>query len=298
MKRFILIVVFGLLLLPSVSAQVMRRLNVTINVHEDGKADMGVSFRFTEEIKEVNFPLSTVIYDIETEDGKCIVKKEIKNILNCKPPSPFMVGEITIHTNFKTRGMVEKQGNISYFSVDIPILWNTDRALVIVKLPAGMVLTEDILLPISPSGVNVGSDGRRILAIWSFENKRNGDVIPIRIYYESLTPRTPIIEHFDYRWSIVLLLVVIIGMIFIYKRVSRKAEFILSVLNESERMIVDIVQKEEKKMTDQRKIVRLSGFSKAKVSRIVQSLEERGVVTVERIGRRNKITLKKRFIKE
>jgi uncharacterized membrane protein len=63
-------------------------------------------------------------------------------------------------------------------------------------------------------------------------------------------------------------------------------------------MIVDIIKKENKEEVDQRRIVGESGFSKAKVSRIIQSLEERGVVESERIGRKNKIRLIRRFIKE
>ena len=54
-----------------------------------------------------------------------------------------------------------------------------------------------------------------------------------------------------------------------------------------------IIKKEGKNEVDQRKIVAQVGFSKAKVSRIVQSLVGRGIVDVERVGKRNKITLKK-----
>jgi len=80
--------------------------------------------------------------------------------------------------------------------------------------------------------------------------------------------------------------------------VSRKSELILSVLNEAERIVIDIVRKQGKDKVDQRKIVAQSGFSKAKVSRIIQSLESRGVVSVEKMGRKNRITLRKLSFKE
>jgi len=51
----------------------------------------------------------------------------------------------------------------------------------------------------------------------------------------------------------------------------------------------------KKEKVDQRKIVSESGFSKAKVSRIIQNLVGRGVVESERIGRKNIIKLKKHF---
>lgn len=296
MKRFIILLILSLLLLPVASAQVMRQLNVSVDIQEDDLSDVEISFRFTEEIKQIDFPFSGDIQDLKTEKGECIVKKDIRNVLQCKPPSPFMVGEVTITTNFKGSGLTERRGNITYFSFDIPILWETDKVSVIVKLPDGMILTEEVLLPTSPSGVKIGSDGRRILTTWSFTDKNPGDVIPIRIYYEPLIPRP--VEKPVYGWMVALILVVVVGIIFIYRRVSKRSELILSVLNESERMIVDIIKKEGKEKVDQRKIVSLSGFSKAKVSRIIQSLVGRGVVKVERIGRRNRVSLRKIVLKE
>jgi uncharacterized membrane protein len=166
-----------------------------------------------------------------------------------------------------------------------------------VKLPDGMYLTDRVLLPISPSGAEKKIEGKRIITSWSFANKNPGDVIPIRIYYESLFPQ-PLIERFDYRWIIVPIFILVIGLIIIYKKLPKKTELVLSVLNESERMIVDIIRKEGKERVDQRKIVSSSGFSKAKVSRIIQGLQGRGVVDVERMGRKNRVSLRKIIFKE
>ena len=94
------------------------------------------------------------------------------------------------------------------------------------------------------------------------------------------------------------IIVLIIGLFLIYKKLPKRAELVLSVLNEGERMIVDIIRKEGIEKVDQRKIVGLSGFSKAKVSRIIQGLQGRGVVDVERTGRKNRVSLKKTMFKE
>jgi len=295
MKRFIILVIFSLLLLPVASAQAMRQLNTTLDVQKDGMCNAEIIFRFTDEIKEVDFPFTGEMEELTVKNGKCVVKEDINKILQCKPPSPFMVGTITIETKFNWKGLVERRGNVSIFSLDIPILWNTKEITVLVKLPDKTLLTDDVLLPISPSGYHIGSDGRRILATWSFKDKKLGDVIPIRLYYEPLSPEF-IPENLIYILIFILILIVIVGISFIFRKVSKKSELVLSVLNESERLIVDIIRKEKKKIVDQRRIVSLSGFSKAKVSRIIQSLEERGIVESERIGRRNKITLKKKFM--
>jgi len=296
MKRFMILVIFSLLLLPVASAKVMRQLNTTVDVQKDGMCNVEIIFKFTDEIKEIDFPFTGEMEELTVKNGKCIVKEDINKILQCKPPSPFMVGTITISTKFNWNGLVQKRGNISFFSMDIPILWNTDEVLVIIKLPDKTLLAEKALLPISPSGYHIGSDGRRILASWSFNDKKPGDVIPIRLYYEPLSPEF-IAEDLVYILIFVLIIIVIVGTLFIFRKVSKKSELVLSVLNESERLIVDIIRKEKKKMVDQRRIVSLSGFSKAKVSRIIRSLEERGIVESERLGRRNKITLKKKFMR-
>jgi len=292
MKRFILLSIICLLLIPVVSAREMYQFNTTIDVHEDGLSDVEISFKFSDDIKEIEIPFSGDISDLSTEDGKCEISETIENVIHCEPPSPFVVGKIKIVTSFKASSLVEKRGNISYFHFDVPILWNTDDIYVTVKLPQNTALAEKVLLPISPSGEDIRSDGRRLITRWSFHDKTTGDIIPIRIYYEPITPR-PIQQY--YEWIIVLVLVVIVGIVLIYWRISKRSELILSVLNENEKMVVDIIKNEKKQPVDQRKIVTQSGFSKAKVSRLIQSLGERGVVEVERVGRRNKITLKKRL---
>ena len=275
----------------------MRQLNVTVDNQVDGFSYINVSFRFTEEIKKIDLPFYGKISDLGFEKGKCEIRKGLTDILHCEPPSPYVVGETIVYAWFKGSGLTQKQGNITHFSFDIPILWDTDRIYVTVKLPDGMFLTDKVLLPISPSGAEKKIEGKNIITSWSFSNKNPGDVIPIRIYYESLFPQ-PLIERFDYRWLIVSVFILIVGLVIIYKKMPKKTELVLSVLNEAERMIVDIIRKEGKERVDQRKIVSSSGFSKAKVSRIIQGLQARGVIDVERTGRKNRVSLKKTMFKE
>jgi predicted transcriptional regulator len=297
MKRFILAAFFILFLLPTASAQIMRQLNVTVENQADGSSYINVSFRFTEEIKKIDFPLSGKISDLGFEKGKCGVRQGLTNILHCEPPSPYVVGETTVYTWFKGSGLTQRQGNITQFYFDIPILWDTDTISITVKLPDGMYLSDKVLLPLSPYGAEKKIEGKNIVISWSFINKHPGDVIPIRIYYESLFPQ-PFIERFDYRWVIIPIFILIIGLFIIYKKLPKRTELVLSVLNEGERMIVDIIRKEGKERVDQRKIVSLSGFSKAKVSRIIQGLQGRGVIDVERTGRKNRVSLRKMMFKE
>jgi uncharacterized membrane protein len=286
---------FSIFLLSNVSAQVMYQLNVTTDILDDTTTHTKINFQFSEGMSEINFPFSGEIKDLKVTNGKCSIKEEeIRKIIHCEPPSKFIVGRATIKTEFMQTGLIQKSGNVSYFSFDIPILWPTDKVFVDVALPYGSVITGKVIIPVSPSEGNIGSDGQRIITSWDFIEKAPGDIIPIRIYYESFSPAGKT-DYLRYRWLIVIFLIMLASFIFIYKKFSKKSELVLSVLNEGERMVVNIIKKEGKNEVDQRKIVAQVGFSKAKVSRIVQSLVGRGIVDVERVGKRNKITLKKIF---
>ncbi|MBI4896125.1 MAG: hypothetical protein HY832_01095 [Candidatus Aenigmarchaeota archaeon] len=64
----------------------------------------------------------------------------------------------------------------------------------------------------------------------------------------------------------------------------------MPILTEHERKVLEIVIRDKK--VDQRKVVKETDFSKAKVSRIVQDLLLRGVLEKVRKGRTNILTLK------
>ena len=294
MKRFILLFILFFLVVPLVKAQKIYEFNTTVSVNEDGLSNFKMDFKFSDNIKKIDIPLNGKITDLKTENGICEIEEQLDQVISCKPESPFVVGTIKISTEFNVEGLVQKSGNISRFSLDIPILWNTDEILVKVKLPEKMGLAEKVLLPISPSGEEMRFDGRSVIITWYLYNKDPGDLIPVRIYYEPLTFQ-PI--NISYNLGVVLILLVIfVSVILVYRKVSfKKSELVLSVLNENERTVIDVIKKEKKDKVDQRKIVSDSGFSKAKVSRIIKNLEERGIVESERIGRKNKIELKKQL---
>jgi uncharacterized membrane protein len=272
----------------------MVYLNVSIDLEKEITI-INTTFKFTEDVKEVYFPIQAVVYDIQTKGGTCTFESKLQAI-KCKPPSPFMVGQIKIETSFKAKNLIKRQNNISFFSFDIPILLQTDNVYVSVKLPRDMLLTEEVLLPLSPSGSTLTIEGRRVSISWKFENKKPGDIIPLRIYYE-YTRGFPGIDIkliiTNIRWIIFLLIItiIVVAMMF-YRRMKESKKLVLSVLNEDERLIMNLIAASKGKI-DQRKLVSLSGFSKAKVSRLVHDLQKRGLLKIERVGRRNRITLKK-----
>lgn len=301
MKRFIFLFL-GMILLPSLAlAQVMRQVDLTFDVENENTVNVEMFFKFSEEIKKVNVPIEGTISNIETDRGSCSVIYTVQQILQCEPPSPFIVGDWSMKTKFTLDGATKKQGNITQFSFDMPVLWETDKMSVTTRLPVGYAVSENVVLPTSPSGAFVLLEGKRATVRWNFENIEEGNIIPIRVHYEAIGPFTfPIIRQNPlFLAAVLVLLVVGVGLIgLIYIRTSRRRKVVLSVLNENERIVISILQKQKGEIVDQRKIVQESGFSKAKVTRILQSLQDRGLVETERIGRKNRVKLKRKLLEE
>ncbi|MEM5801181.1 MAG: hypothetical protein QW350_02245 [Candidatus Aenigmatarchaeota archaeon] len=286
MKRFILI----LFLLPVCYAQVINNIDTNIYLTEtDAKIEMNIYFS---KINQIEFPIYNDIYDLNSERAVCIISSGIQKVIQCKPD----VGSENIKISFNVKNIVRQSNGIMIFSYDMPISFNTKQVNVKLELPFGYALTDKVLVPISPPNTEVGTDGRKIFVRWEFKNKEPDDIIPLRVYFEK-TGETNNIKY--YGAIIAVSISIIIILIVLYLRlIKKKPELVLSVLNEAERMVVEILQSQPEEEVDQRKIVNLSGFSKAKVSRIIQSLEERGVIESIRYGRKNKIKLKKKFVKE
>ncbi|PIY35115.1 MAG: hypothetical protein COZ04_04560 [Candidatus Aenigmarchaeota archaeon CG_4_10_14_3_um_filter_37_21] len=297
MKRFILAFIFAVFLISISSVQSVEEMNATIDIKGNEDVDVQLVFKFMDTTKEVYFSLPYDIRDLTFEGGICEVEKHEANFLVCRPSSPFFVGQIIVKANFETNGMIKTKENKTTFFFDIPMLHDTNKANIVVKLPELMALVDSEMMPLSPSGADIGSDGRRIVLKWGFKDQFAGDIIPLRIYYENLNPAN-ILQFVDLKWVVILLAIIAAGIFLIYNKISKRSGIVLSVLNEAERMVVNYIQKKGAKDVDQRLIVSSSGFSKAKVSRILQSLEARGVVSLEKRGRKNKVTLKKRFLKE
>jgi len=279
-----------LLLLPLVQAQVVSNIDANIYLTEtDAKVEMIMSFS---KINQIDIPVYNDIYDLNAEGASCVLTAGVQKVIQCKPN----FGYDTIKIQFSLKNVVRESNKVFIFGYDMPISFSTKKINVKLELPLGYALTDKVLVPVSPPNTEVGTDGRKIYVRWEFENKEPEDIIPLRVYFEKTG------ESKDMKYYGIIILVsttLVVVLIVLYLRVlKKKPELVLSVLNEAERIVVEILQTQPEEEVDQRKIVALSGFSKAKVSRIIQSLEERGVVEAIRYGRKNKVKLKKKFVKE
>lgn len=198
----------------------------------------------------------------------------------------------TVTMNYRTSGLTRSVNGVNIFRYSQSIYRPIDEYNFRVSLPegTGIIDQENVSTPvIEPSGGDVGSEGRRIHVEWS-EEPSLGDTMSYQVTYEQLSP--------DYSNIVIAITIVllIIGLYRFYQRQrSRsKSRDVIDSLTEDEREVFMILMEEEDML--QKDIVDESEYSKAKISGVISSLEEEGLVTKEKEGRSNRIYVKEEFL--
>lgn len=202
----------------------------------------------------------------------------------------------TIDMAFETNDFVKVLDNKFYYDIDLSLNKDIDQIFASVRLPEGMAITsENVPGRLSyPENTTIISDGRRIIIIWRLADLKSSQPTRLQVLYEQLQMPVPIQIRLRY---LVAFIVAVAGiLIFTYIRYFRKPkELVLSVLDEFERRVIDVIVAAGG-VVNQKKVVQETNLSKAKVSRVIKSLVQRGLVEIERTGRTNKLKLiKKKF---
>ncbi|MDY6762051.1 MAG: hypothetical protein SVY41_03305 [Candidatus Nanohaloarchaea archaeon] len=177
------------------------------------------------------------------------------------------------------------------FSLSNRIFVPTDRVETKVVLPEGYGILESGEA-YSPPGADVGSRGRRIFLEWQQENVSIGDSLSYTVRYEQLS----VFESLALRQLTLLLgvAVIVLAVLVVYVRRKHAGEKTIAdvfpVLKEDEQEVMRYLIDNDGEV-EQRDIVDSLDYSKAKISRLVSDLEDRSLVTKEKRGRVNVVTL-------
>lgn len=183
---------------------------------------------------------------------------------------------------FDSAKLVEKSDGGYVLNQQIATPADLERLTFKVILPDGTALAKDS--PYLPFDANNATDGRNIFVYWNREKVVKGEVFTAQVKYEKFSQDQNIIVAGIFA----VIAFVAIGAIVFRKKFSMK--MVLPVLRPDEKIIMEKLMT-HKSGVNQKVIVQESGYSKAKVSKVLKSLEERGVLKLERIGRSNKIFL-------
>ncbi|MBW2970311.1 winged helix-turn-helix transcriptional regulator [Candidatus Woesearchaeota archaeon] len=289
--------VVALLLLPIVLATNIETAETTLTI-EGNKALIEANINLTpkEDIGNLTLILTQQAHDIEVKiDGNktnCLVQAEY---IRC---GAVKNGTHAVNITYETYYPIAESGDNTIIRYTDRLPYPAEKQEITLKLPIGYIIPrekgKDESFYISPKPKETYSDGQRIILYW----EQKGQEIPI-----SVISRQVVGGGFPAGWVLLILGIITASAGTTYyilrKRIkpqktkpAKKKPAIVPTLIDNEQKVVNFLK--ENGEVWQKQIQQATGFSKAKVSRIIRNLEERGVITKTIYGNTNKITLKQK----
>jgi len=297
----VLISLTSLLLLPTLVAATsdIQFYKIDIKINEEGRSDVQLVMTFKRPEKHFSFNIIGRVENFEATSNAgpvdCKVDVSGTSSISCEMNLTGTQKELQI--NFTTNDFVKTLDEKFYFSGDLSPHVPVIEASATLKLPKGSLLVgEDISSSILsyPQNASAHIVGDSIIVMWKLYSISATDTIKFEVLYEQV--KTPPWFRLRMRHFVLFGATFAVVLGFIFVRYLRKSEsLVLSVLDEYERKVMDIIVKEGE--VKQRRVVQLTNLSKAKVSRVVKNLANRGLIEVERIGRTNRLKLVKKKLK-
>jgi len=200
----------------------------------------------------------------------------------------------SIEMSFETSDFVKNLEEKLFFSNDFSLNRNISNVHSSIRLAEGFAISDPEKTTSFPENVTTISDGRRIILVWKMNDIRADEKLKFEFLYEKLPGFLPFNIRLRYIAVFGAAMAAVFGVIWL--RYFRKSEkLVLSVLDDFERKVMDIIVANNG-VVNQRKVVQDTNLSKAKISRVVKSLADRGLIEIERMGRSNKLKMiKKKF---
>ncbi|MBI4175889.1 MAG: hypothetical protein HY518_01685 [Candidatus Aenigmarchaeota archaeon] len=298
MKQFLFVLAGLSVLIGSASAASgVESFTIVSQVELDLTSHVLMTVRLGDPVSSFSYNVGFDMYNITTEsDFKSVcrtISKPLENELSCDLSGVTEENSI-LKIEFDAAGNIRSTNDTLLYTLTLGSPLPVNDSFIIIRLPeGGTMATETPNQSYSPQDGALTSDGRHIGVFWQRDNLKGGDNLQFSINYR-IPPKSEATR--DDTITIIQAVVAaaaILGIIlyFRHKRFSRHAEIVKTVLNEDEKNVIDILAAHQGTVM-QRVVVRETDYSKAKVTRIVKNLKDRGIVDLERIGRTNKITLK------
>ncbi len=206
-----------------------------------------------------------------------------------RPDTTTPLYNYTVEFEIYTSKLTTYNGGVYRFLYNYGVREPTKKISVVLYLPEGYALVKESRFrekPYYPQNGITGSDGRRLTITWGISNPKLGETLSFSALYEYVgTTSTNMTPYY-------LSLPVMLALFYIVLR--RRKTDVMEVLTDDERAIIDVLKEAGNRMIKQKDIVKATNFSKAKVSRLLAELEERGLVKRERVGRTNRVKLVKK----
>jgi hypothetical protein len=285
-----LVTLFLILPLPALAADY---LSVETRISSDDAVHSAITISIEDpDGGEITVPIFGTVknlkYDANFEGISCVfVEKPYGRDAVCDVSSLKRSGSFKIE--FDSDKMVESSGGGFALKQQVGAPLDLARMSLKVVLPDGTALAKDT--PYMPFDASNYTDGRNIFVYWSRENVVSGEVFTAQVSYVKFSQDQGLLIAGIFAF---VALAAIGAMVF---RRKFSMNMVLPVLRPDEKIVMERIM-QHKSGVNQKLVVQESGYSKAKVSKVLKSLEERGVLKLERIGRSNKIFLESNLQKK
>ena len=171
---------------------------------------------------------------------------------------------------------------------------NVKNLIFRIKLPQAYGVNSEDISSIIPEPTYLQSDGKRIIVLWEMKSPQTPTMFKIK--YSSLVQNNGFGTTILIPLAFVMICLISIGVFLFYRSSHKEPDVKIppSLLSEDEMIICDILKNEGGKMK-QKRLSSLTGFSKAKITKILTNLEKKELIEREPIGRTFVITLKKKI---
>ena len=233
---------------------------------------------------------------VDGEEINCTIKRlNIGNEIVCPK---IKEKNTSLEIKLIPDNFITKKGDIYKLMFEKPVIDTTDLLKVSVRLPKKAFIAESAIgNSINPPNFELSIDpsGRNIIVKWNIENPSLGNKYDFSILFEKPVEKI-IISKEDNKikaqliYIISILLLISIGGISAFYIYITKHRKIINLQKEDDKKVIEAI-KELGNGCKHKEIVKKTGFSKAKVSRILLDLEKRKIIRVERVGKNTKIYL-------
>ncbi|MCS4540968.1 MAG: hypothetical protein HY929_01395 [Euryarchaeota archaeon] len=268
---------------------------------------------------KVDYIVSGKVFDVKVSDSTGplnynITREEHSSIISCLFRKPIGTNEeYTLTIRFQTTSFIGRINENTFFKFTFTSPALIKNFTLSIKLPEYMwiVTPEKRTLPtgglsvspsLSPPDANIKTEANRFLIVWDYNNLPAGwEISPTVVFGPGAKPQFSL---GPYEFIIFMVISFIAGSLIIYilfrfyykVPTEERVDITLTVLKEDERKAIEAMLVAGGKMT-QRELQDKTGFSKAKLSRLVFDLEKRGVLRKDREGRTNILMLSEDFYK-
>lgn len=269
---------------------------IDADLSKQGVANVKLVMTFAEPTDrfELILPVRITSFNATSSTGPVVCNNRLDGVSLISCDLNLTKDRKTLEITFQSSDMIKTAQAGYVFTSDFSVKIPAKTVFAAVRLPEGMVLSENVpggaTIPFSNS---TATDGRRITVIWRFSDV-NQRPISFQVFYEPGIEPAPAFGVPPLR--VLILLAIIFGGgigLILLRRYRKTQQVIFSVLDDYEKRVISSIEKGGG-VVNQKKIVIDTNLSKAKVSRVVQKLVERGLLEVERRGRTNIV----KFIKK